>query len=400
MNVTPTQLSERVVALDMMRGFSLLGIFIVNMLAFHTPFYYIDPYTWYTDLVDRDAFQWIDIIIQGSVYPLFAMLFGYGLMMQYEKIQERGGSFTNLALRRLFVLLGFGIIHAFFIWSGDILITYAISGLMLMWILRLSVKWLVGLALGFYFIPNFFMAWLSYLAIQYSPNAAVIYSGVQQIEASIVAFGSGSWMDIFAQRAADWNYANGPAIIPFILMTILPYMMIGAAASKAKLIQRTAQIKTFWFVLIGLTLSIGTYIKFLPYIQPPSYFTMYVQDVFGGPLQAVAYAGIIALLCQLSLFRKIFSPVAKAGRMSMTIYLTQSIVATTIFYSVGFGLYGKVDVMTGTWMAIGIFIIQLIFAELWLTKFKQGPVEMLWKRLTYGNEKRTELVDGKHNEIS
>ncbi|MBU0906352.1 MAG: DUF418 domain-containing protein, partial [Firmicutes bacterium] len=117
MNVAPTQLSERVVALDMMRGFSLLGIFIVNMLAFHTPFYYIDPYTWFTVPADRDAFQWIDIAIQGSVYPLFSMLFGYGLAIQFTKARERGVSFPKLALRRLLVLLGFGIVHAFFIWS-------------------------------------------------------------------------------------------------------------------------------------------------------------------------------------------------------------------------------------------------------------------------------------------
>ncbi|MET0786575.1 MAG: DUF418 domain-containing protein [Paenisporosarcina sp.] len=383
MNVAPTQLSERVVALDMMRGFSLLGIFIVNMLAFHTPFYYIDPYTWFQSPADRDAFQWIDIAIQGSVYPLFSMLFGYGLAMQFTKARERGVSFPKLALRRLLVLLGFGIAHAFLIWSGDILISYAISGLILMWILSLSWKWLLGIGLGLYMIPNILMSLLMMLI----PADEPIYTGIQHIEASITAFGSGSWSDIFAQRAADWVYANGLGVIAFLLITIFPYMLIGAAASKMNLIQRTAEKKVFWIILIAIALSVGTYIKFLPYMKAPSFFTMYVQDIFGGPLQAVAYAGIIALLCQLSLFRKIFSPVAKAGRMSMTTYLTQSIVATTIFYSYGFGLYGKVDVMTGTWMAIGIFLIQLIFAELWLLKFNQGPVEMLWKRLTYGNSK-------------
>ena len=380
MNVAPTQLSERVVALDMMRGFSLLGIFIVNMLAFHTPFYYIDPYTWFTVPADRDAFQWIDIVIQGSVYPLFSMLFGYGLAMQFTKASERGVSFPKLALRRLLVLLAFGIVHAFFIWSGDILITYAISGLLVMWILFLSWKWLLGIALGLYLLPNILMSFVMKLI----PEDEPIYSGVQQIESSIVAFGSGSWSDIFAQRAEDWMYANGFTILFFLLITIFPYMLIGAAASKVNLIQRTAEKKVFWLILIAITLSVGTYIKFLPHTQGANYYTIFVQDMFGGPLQAVAYAGIIALLCQLSLFRKLFSPVAKAGRMSMTTYLTQSIVATTIFYSYGFGLYGKVDVMTGTWMAIGIFLIQLIFAELWLNKFTQGPVEMLLKRLTYG----------------
>jgi uncharacterized protein len=392
--VAPTQLSERVVALDMMRGFSLLGIFIVNMLAFHTPFYYIDPYSWFQVPADKEAFQWIDIAIQGSVYPLFSMLFGYGLAMQFNKARERGVSFTNLALRRLLVLLGFGIVHAFLIWSGDILITYAISGLLLMWILFLSWKWLLGIALALYLLPNVLLSSIMLLI----PDDEPIYSGIQQIESSISAFSTGSWSDIFAQRASDWVYANGLGVIPLILISILPFMMIGAAASKVKLIQRTAEKKVFWIVLVVITLGAGTYIKFLPYTDTPNYFTMFVQDLFGGPLQAVAYAGIVALLCQLSLFRKLFSPVAKAGRMSMTTYLTQSIVATTIFYSYGFGLYGKVDVMTGTWMAIGIFLIQLIFAEVWLSKFSQGPVEMLWKQLTYG--KSDKKTDDKSVELS
>ena len=379
MNVAPTQLSERVVAIDMMRGFSLLGIFIVNMLAFHTPYYYIDPYTWFQIPADREAFQWIDILVQGSVYPLFSMLFGYGLAMQYSKAKERGVSFQKLALRRLLVLVGFGIIHAFFIWSGDILITYAISGLLLMWILSLSWKWLLGVALGLYVVPNVLMS----LLLMSIPADEPRYSGIQQIDSSITAFSSGSWSDIFMQRAADWEYANGFDILAFLLITIFPYMMIGAAASKVKLIQRTAEKKVFWMILIVIAMSVGTYIKYLPYTKTPTYFTNFVQDFFGGPLQAVAYAGIIALLCQLTLFRKVFSPVAKAGRMSITTYLTQSIVATTIFYAYGFGLYGKVDVMTGTWMAVGIYLIQLIFAELWLSKFNQGPVEMLWKKLTY-----------------
>jgi uncharacterized protein len=114
---------------------------------------------------------------------------------------------------------------------------------------------------------------------------------------------------------------------------------------------------------------------------------MFVQDIFGGPLVALGYAGLITLLCQLSIFRKLLNPVAKVGRMSMTTYLSQSVIATTIFYSYGFALYGKIDVLTGTWMAVGIFVIQMIYSEIWLSKFKQGPVEAIWKRVTYGKIK-------------
>jgi uncharacterized protein len=380
--VRPTELQDRVVAIDMMRGMSLLGIFIVNMLAFHTPYYYINPYTWYTNPSDADTFQWIDIALQGSVYPLFSMLFGYGLMMQFRKSQERGNSFIPLGLRRLSVLLIIGLLHAFLVWSGDILITYALSGFIVLLIMRLSRMWLLSIALILYILPNMGLAFLSYLV---AASGDTFYAGVQEIESSLIAFGSGSWMDIFMQRAADWTYANiGSGSLFLIGMTILPYMLIGAAAAKGKLIERTSEKKTFWLILTTVSLIVGFSIKLLPYVFEANFYYMYVQDIFGGPLVAIGYAGLITLLCQLSIFRKLMNPVAKVGRMSMTTYLSQSVIATTIFYSYGFALYGKIDVLTGTWIALGIFVIQMIFAEIWFSKFKQGPVEAIWKRATYG----------------
>ena len=109
-----------------------------------------------------------------------------------------------------------------------------------------------------------------------------------------------------------------------------------------------------------------------------------LQQLIGGPILAIGYGGMIILLCQLTFFRTVFRPVAKAGRMSLTTYLTQSIVATIIFYGYGFGLYGKVDLETGMMIAIGIFVLQVIFAELWLMKFKMGPFEWIWRKGTYG----------------
>lgn len=383
MEVRPTELQDRVVAIDMMRGLSLLGIFIVNMLAFHTPYYYINPYSWYTDPLDKETFQWIDIALQGSVYPLFSMLFGYGLMMQFRKSQERGNSFIPLGLRRLTVLLIIGLLHAFLVWSGDILITYALSGFIVLLMMRLSIMWLLTIALTLYILPNMGLAFLSYLV---AASGETFYSGVQEIESSLIAFGSGSWLDIFMQRAEDWTYANIESGSLFLIgMTILPYMLIGAAAAKGKLIERTLEKKTFWLMLTTVSLIAGFTIKLLPYIFEANFYYMYVQDIFGGPLVAIGYAGLITLLCQLTIFRKLMNPVAKVGRMSMTTYISQSVIATTIFYSYGFALYGKIDVLTGTWIAVGVFVIQMIFAELWFSKFKQGPIEAIWKRATYGN---------------
>lgn len=386
MFIQPTGEKGRVVSIDVMRGFALLGIFIVNMLFFHSPYIYINPYTWYQVPGDYETYKWIDIFVQGSVYPLFSMLFGYGLAMQFMKSQQKGTSFTKLAVRRLSVLLLIGCIHAFLIWSGDILITYAISGFVLLLMMRLKPLWLFLISAVLFLLPNGLLNALLYIMVKLDPENAIIYTAIQEIESSIIAYSQGTWIDIFWQRLDDWLYMTQYGLsVLLMLFTIVPFLLIGAAAAKLKLIERARELKVFWIVTIVVSFAAGTAIKWLPYLKGANLFTINVQDTYGGPLQAVAYAGIIALICLIPFAQKALSPVAKAGRMSMTIYLMQSIIATTIFYSYGFGLYGKVDLATGTWMAVGIYVLQLIFAELWFMKFQQGPVEAFWRKLTYRN---------------
>lgn len=386
MLIKPTGVKDRIISIDVMRGFALLGIFVVNMLFFHTPYIYINPYTWYQNPSDYETFKMIDIFVQGSVYPLFSMLFGYGLAMQFMKTEANGQPFAKFAVRRLTVLLLIGCIHAFLIWSGDILITYAIAGFVLILMIRLKPIWLLFISIFLFLLPNGLLYGLAYLGSLFEQDAMIIYTGIQDIEASILAFGQGSWGDIFSQRLADWLYMNGNGVILIsILFIIVPFLLLGAAAAKWKLIERTRELKLFWIITVLVTLVVGTTIKWLPYLTEANLLTMGIQDTFGGPLQAIAYAGIITLVCSIPFATKILSPIAKVGRMSMTIYLMQSIIATTIFYAYGFGLYGKIDISTGTWMAVGIFTLQIVFAEVWFMKFKQGPVELLWKKLTYLN---------------
>lgn len=386
MSIKPTGVNERIISIDVMRGFALLGIFVVNMLFFHSPYIYINPYTWFQNPSDYETFKMIDIFVQGSVYPLFSMLFGYGLAMQFLKSTANGGPFAKFAVRRLTVLLIIGCIHAFLIWAGDILITYALAGFVLILMIRLKPIWLLLISIFLFLIPNGLLYGLVYLGSFLEPNATIIYTGIQEIEASIVAYGQGSWGDIFSQRLADWLYMSGNGLIVIsMLFTIVPFLLLGAAAAKWKLIERARELKVYWMITVLVMLIVGTVIKWLPYLLEANLFTMGIQDTFGGPLQAIAYAGIIALVCSIPFAAKILSPISKVGRMSMTTYLMQSIIATTIFYAYGFGLYGKIDLSTGTWMAIGIYAFQVVFAEIWFTKFKQGPVEMLWRKLTYSN---------------
>lgn len=379
----PTPSTDRIFAIDLMRGFSLLGILLVNMLSFHTPYLYIDPYSWFSDAGEWEMFVFIDIFIQASFYPLFSLLFGYGLAMQFLKSREKREPFAPVAVRRLLVLLAFGIAHAFLLWSGDILITYAIMGFLLLPLLRLPAGWLLGIGVFLYALPQLMLQGLMFLAVAVDPN---FYTAIQDVASSTAAYANGTYAEVFAQRATDWAYANNIATIFLMVVTILPFFLVGAAAAKWQLIGRVKELKKVWIMLAVIPSVIGVALKAVPFIFEANYATMYVQDMFGGPLLAVAYAAMIALLAQKAVARKFLSPVAKAGRMSMTTYLMQSLIATTIFYSYGLGLYGQVDIVTGTIIALGIFAIQLIFAEFWLQKFRQGPAEMLWRKLTYRNK--------------
>lgn len=360
-----------------------MGILIINMLAFHSPLSYIDPYKWFNGSLNEGIYMVIDIFIQASFYPLFAMLFGYGLAMQFMLAEARNRPFMPLAVKRLLILLLIGIIHAFLIWYGDILITYAIMGLLLISMIRLPSTWLMAFAAIIYTVPHLLLLGIMFLAVAVDPNT---YVGYMEIESSLQSYQSGSFAEIFSQRLADWTYSNNLVNYIVLIATILPFLMVGAAAAKWRLIERTQEKRKLWLVLAIVPLVVGLLLKSAPFLFESNYAFVYLQDIFGGPLVAIGYAALIALLAQNAFMQKLLSPLAKVGRMSLTTYITQSVLATLIFYSYGFGLYGQVDLLTGTLIALGIFVGQVIFAELWFEKFQRGPLEIIWRKWTYGNK--------------
>lgn len=382
----PTASSERIAALDYLRGFALLGIFVANMLFFHTPFMYIDPFTWFRSLSDEVSHMWVDILFQSSFYPLFAMLFGYGMNMQFEKARRLGTPFIPAAARRMGVLLLFGIVHAFLIWPGDILITYALMGFIFMWMLRLPASALTAIGAIVYIVPTALLTFLIFLGEKLDPEGIMGgYVDITNVNQSIEAYGTGSFAEVTAQRAADWVFMNMGAI-PMAVFMILPLFMFGAAAGKWQLIEKAATHWKKWIFPAVLFTAGGLALKSLPYFTDMRFTSQMVQDLIGGPVLTVGYVSLVLLLLQSGLVRKVFHPIAAAGRMSMTVYLTQSIIATMIFYSYGLGYYGKVSVSLGTWMAVAIFAIQCILANLYFQKFRQGPFEWIWRRLTYGRD--------------
>ncbi|WP_043933107.1 DUF418 domain-containing protein [Bacillus sp. EB01] len=376
----PTREKGRIASLDAMRGLAILGIYFVNMMSFHSPFMFIDPLEWWESGLDRIVYIGIDIFAQASFYPLFSMLFGFGLELTRERVLERGGSFSSLALRRLLFLLVVGVIHAFFIWPGDILITYAVIGFLSLFFLRLSGKALLAVGIGMYAIPNLMLGLLLVVADLFSPGAAVSYEP-EEAEKALSIYGQGSFLEITRMRTEEWLSNNNPETAPILLFSLLPLFLIGAAISKLKWLEEASKQLNKLRIVTFIALFIGLLIKLLPYFIPGSYPAEFFQDFFGGPLLAFAYAGLVALYTEKRGAGKGF--VSNVGRMSMSNYLFQSLVSTTIFYGYGLGLYGKVTLFQGVLIVIAVYLLQVFLSRLWLQKFRFGPVEWVWRSFTY-----------------
>lgn len=376
----PVLANERVQTLDIIRGLCLLGILVINVFGFFLPMPYIDLYAWYRGSpFELVVYENIAIYIQGSIYPLFAMLFGYGVAMQYTKATNSGVSFYSFAPRRFTILLIIGVVHGVVIWWGDILTAYAICAFVLLAFIRFHSKDLLLSALMLNSLWHLYMLFvLGYFVFR--DVVMELYIDIEAIEGVVTAYTLGSWSDSFMQRAEDFFYMFQPFMW---LTTLLAYMLVGAAASKWRLIERARERKRFWFILMTITLALGIYMKSLFVFGDGTYLQYYVQTFVGGPLVAIGYASVVVLLCTMPFVQRLCKPFASIGRMSMTMYLMQSVVMTTLSYSYGAALYGKLDVYDMLYVALGLYVLQVIIAELYFMKFAQGPIEACWKRLAY-----------------
>jgi uncharacterized protein len=374
----PISENERINSIDTMRGFAILGIFLTNMLAFHSPMLYLNPYVWWSTKSDQTIYSFIDFFVQASFYPLFALLFGFGLMIMRERSVSKGFNFTPIAIRRLSMLLVIGCIHAFFIWHGDILINYAILALIALLFFWMSGKALLLTGILTYMIPNFLFGLLWFLATLVTPTND--YYHHDEAIKSVESYQNGTFWEITGQRFYDWSQVNSIENSIILFFNIFPFLLIGAGISKLNLVRNNMQNKKAIKVLLLIFVIVGSLLKLLPFAVR-NLFSEYIQDIFGGPLLAVSYALVIILLMEkhsakLQMFQAV-------GKLAISNYLFQSIVATLIFYNYGLGLYSKISVGTGTLLAITIFLIQAYISTKWVRSYHYGPVEWIWRAFSY-----------------
>ncbi|MCJ0918352.1 DUF418 domain-containing protein [Mammaliicoccus sciuri] len=370
---------QRIFSIDALRGFSLLGILLMNILTFAYPYQIINPFEFFQHQ-DGAWFKISSLFIIASFYPIFAFLFGYGLSIMYQNSLDKGLNYYPMITRRLLFLLLLGIIHGVFIFYGDILSTYALLGLIAIIFVRLKPQYtLVALSIG---IGIFVLLYLLPMILLKDVTQIESFVGLQELERVNNILSSADYVSIigFNLKYFGMNIANAILVGPF---SILPIMLFGIYAHQINWFNKIKQHKNLYMVIGVVVLILGLAIKMIQIVLEGSVTSQLMSQMIGGPIVALSYIMFFVILCEDQTARKILTPLQSIGKLSLTTYIMQSVICIFIFYGVGFNFYGKLPVLTIYIIGIVIYFVQLIVSYLYLMKFKQGPLEKLWRKVTY-----------------
>jgi uncharacterized protein len=402
----PIGSSERIESIDVIRGIALLGIFIMNTPYFGTSIFAgADGSHLFNASYDRIAADARDLLFSGKFNSMFSALFAIGFTIQYSRLQAADPSrATAIYVRRLLVLLGFGIIHGYFIWIGDILHTYALLGLVLvLGFNRLSDRWVwVAFALTMVVPPIINLSRLPLMTPVYMQHELEV---MKAFEASTnQAFGHGTFLQMMREnmRVFEFGYLDAmslPSTLNSYFM-IASTMLLGLLAGRHRWIQRAAEFRPLLQRFLWISLAVGLALGGIFTLCFELYQPLKIQwtDFVGGFSYRLCrlvltffYVCGILLLLQSPVWKPRLSCFALTGRMALSNYLLQTAVGLTVFYGWGFGLWNQVGPLLTMVCAIAFyFIVQVPLSRWWLASHRFGPMEWLWRALTYGRLPRGE----------
>lgn len=398
----PVAAAERIDVLDVLRGWALLGILLMNIEAFVGPLMAamtgLDPALAGADRIVDAA---IYILVQGKFYLLFSLLFGMGFAVMMARSEAAGRPFAALYLRRTFALLAIGLVHLIVIWSGDILTLYALVALVLLVLFRnVPTSYLPWCALGFHALAWLFSAGPLLLGAmaRMVPGAGTGMDKVMQaesvkmqaqIEAERLVLGSGSFADALAHRLGE-----APEMLFFLLFAggqILGMFLLGMWFVRSGAITDPARFPRLYAWLRWGALPVGLAMMLVSFrLMPTADFTVITfANGFGTLLSMIA--ALLMCLGYLAWIQgglstslaPVLRVVAPAGRMALTNYLSQSVICTLIFYGYGLGYFEQLPRAWQLPFAVALFALQVAFSHWWLSRFRYGPMEWLWRAATY-----------------
>lgn len=409
----PTTRSERIPSLDFLRGIAILGILFINIESFVYPNPWSSSQYGYENSIDHHTRFWVYFLTQGKFYTMFALLFGVGFAIFMERIQQKadGLKAMDIYARRLLWLFVMGVIHAYFIWDGDILYHYAICGLFLLPFRSMKSKNLVLIVLflaSFLFIKSYESASRRQESYSYYTEALKREETKRtEKEKKLIA----SWENRYSKKTSNllegveipkptyWqgvmdsykkhNVHKGEFYYQSIILSSLIIMIIGMMLFRTGIFSDYKVWRQYWPITVSV-LIIGLVINYLRYYQ----WTYEDHIPIVSPLKALLFTfpkeilGIAYILVLNGVFQKFLKNVkfrifTKIGRTALSNYIFQSIILGILFYGYGFGMFNGFSRVELLGFVLAIWVLQIIGTDLWLQYHKQGPLEFLWRKLTY-----------------
>lgn len=359
-SLAPTLPGERLAHLDVLRGLALFGVLLENLQHFVVPSYAVIAFAPEADALDRGAFALVRLLCDNKIYAIFAFLFGHGFALQLERASTSSGGLVGVHLWRMGVLFLIGVAHSL-VWTGDILSTYALLGVLLLGLRKLSDGGLWGVALLGFALPTLAGIALISWATQLDPDAFARLQGVLALQTyptrqTSFAFGAFA-LGLLAGRR---GLLSSPARTLAALRRALPLaLMLGLACNLFALPLLTAPGQ-------GSLSREGVWLEALLAVSTPALALSYVIGAL--------------LLCQ----RIALPRIAAVGRSTLSNYLLQSCLGVFVLAHTGLGPLGPITPASGILLTCAIFAAQVFASAAWLERYAFGPMEWVWRAASYG----------------
>jgi len=417
----PVAKGDRIDSLDILRGIAVFGILLMNISAFGLLWQaYGNPYAAGGSTgIDLKLFEIMNVGFEGTMRGIFSMLFGAGIVLMAGRLEGSSGALSaaDVHLRRMSWMMLFGVIHwALLLWTGEILFAYSLCGFALFSFRKMDPRKLLGIGVAALLIAGILNnnryedvreAYAAAASADAAKAAGNELSAEQQgaiahrdelaahqvpneeTAAMMNGWHSGSYINA-VRTQFDFSYAFQWTGLPYwLFFDMMPFMMIGMALLKLGVLSGSLHARIYALMLVGgyaVGIPLGLYE--LGILEGGQYSTLVAEEAnrtyqISRLAMVIGHIGLVLLVVKLGWLRWLQRGFAAAGQMALTNYIGQTLICTMLFYSFGFGLYGELTRSQLYLVVLAIAVFEITFSVLWLRAFRFGPLEWVWRSLTY-----------------
>ncbi len=387
----PTAPSERIVALDALRGFALLGILIINIRLFSMPEVVLANPTAYGEFTGANYWAWFvgHLFAELKFITLFTILFGGGVVLFTRNAERKGNDPRSLFFRRSFWLVIFGLAHAYLLWYGDILVAYGLTAFVVFFFRDHAAKALMTIAVVLLSIPSLIEI-LAALSNDSAKFASALQPAEEVLRAEVETYRSG-WLAQMDHRVPTSFSRQTEGFVGYTFWRVCGAMLLGMALFKWGVLTNDRSSQFYRRLLVvGTASGLAIILMGVVYIEANDWavgsILLWQQfNYWGSLLLAGGYIGGIMLFSRSWPTGFVTRGFAAVGRTAFSNYILQTVLATSTFYGHGLGLFGHVTRVEALGIVVLIWLIQIPLSMVWLRYFRYGPLEWLWRLLTYRN---------------